>query len=87
MALFTQAQKRNILDANRQKNKGILRSDQSGEQAVQPQQSTKGVKPPDNEAQVDHIQPKSLGGPNSYKNAQVLTRKENIQKSDTPPSQ
>ena len=79
---FTQAQKRNILNANRERNGGVLRSDESGTQAVAPQQSKKGIAPPSNEAHVDHIVPKSQGGPNSYKNAQVLTRQENLKKSD-----
>ncbi|MGA2278901.1 MAG: HNH endonuclease signature motif containing protein [Verrucomicrobiota bacterium] len=38
--------------------------------------------PPANEAHVDHITPKAKGGSNSYKNAQVLTREENLKKSD-----
>jgi RHS repeat-associated protein len=79
---FTQAQKRNILNANREKNGGTLLSDESGTQAGAPQQSKKGITPPSNEAQVDHIEPKSKGGSNSYKNAQVLTREENLKKSD-----
>lgn len=79
---FTQAQKRNILRLNRERNNGPIRSDESGTDAVPGQQSKKGVTPPDNEAQIDHIIPRSKGGPNSYKNAQVLTRKENLKKSD-----
>jgi RHS repeat-associated protein len=79
---FTQAQKRNILNANRAQNGGNLQSDESGTPAVAPQQSKKGITPPSNEAHVDHIEPKSKGGSNSYKNAQVLTREENMKKSD-----
>ena len=50
--------------------------------------SKKGVKPPDNEAQIDHIDAKTpkdsnvTPGSNSYKNAQVLSRKNNRAKSN-----
>lgn len=77
---FTQAQKRKILAENRANNDGVIRSDQSGAQAVQPQQHTRGVTPPGNEAHVDHIKPRSKGGSNSSSNAQVLTREENLRK-------
>lgn len=40
----------------------------------------KGVTPPQNEWQIDHIIPKDAGGTNSYGNAQVLSRIENRMK-------
>jgi hypothetical protein len=79
---FTKAQKRDILAANRAKNNGVLRSDLSGKELVKAQQHQKGVSPPRNEAHVDHIKAKSKGGTNSPSNAQVLSREENLSKSN-----
>ena len=77
---FTRTQKRKILEQNKAQNNGQLTSDKSGEVLGPGQQSRKGVTPPANEAHVDHMVPKSKGGSNSYSNAQVLSRKENLQK-------
>ncbi|MBN1765676.1 MAG: hypothetical protein JW860_10495 [Sedimentisphaerales bacterium] len=85
---FTQAQKRNIIQENINRNNGVLRSDLSGEQLVLPKKSQIGVTPPLNEAQIDHIVPRKPilpnieQGTNSYKNAQVLSRIENRIKSN-----
>jgi RHS repeat-associated protein len=79
---FTQSQKEKFRDANKQANGGELKSDISGETLEEPQQHQKGVKPPENEAHVDHKKPKSKGGSNSSSNAQVISRKENLQKSN-----
>ncbi|MDX2111738.1 MAG: RHS repeat-associated core domain-containing protein [Verrucomicrobiota bacterium] len=82
---FSPSQKRQILDANREKNGGKLRSDKSGDELVPSKKSESGVTPDSNEAQVDHINPKSNGGSNSPENAQVLSRKENREKSNKIP--
>jgi hypothetical protein len=82
---FTSAQKKQLREANMIKNGGVLRSDLSGEPLVLPQQSMKGVTPPHNEAHVDHIFPRSLGGTNSPDNAQILSRLENLLKGNRVP--
>jgi hypothetical protein len=66
---FSDSQREAILQENMRRNGGVLRSDLSGEEL------TRGTGP--DSAAVDHIWPKSLGGTNSYGNAQVLSRTEN----------
>jgi uncharacterized protein RhaS with RHS repeats len=77
---FTQSAKKKILAENRKKNNGVLRDDRTGEAGRTPQQSKKGVTPPDNEVHVDHVIPKSKGGTNSFSNAEVRLRKHNLKK-------
>lgn len=79
---FTAAQKNKIIEENMNKNGGVVKSDLSGQELVKPSKSQKGVTPPENEWQIDHINPKDNGGSNSYNNAQVLSRKENRLKSN-----
>lgn len=77
---FTPAQKQRILDENARRNGGTVRSDQSGMQLDPATKAQKGVKSNMNQAEVDHIQAKSKGGSNSNSNAQVLSKKENLEK-------
>ena len=79
---FTASQKSQIIQENRLRNGGVVKSDLSGIELVQPQKSMKGVTPSPLEWQIDHIVPKSAGGTNSYANAQVLSRLENRVKWD-----
>ncbi len=85
---FTAAQKTNIYKMNMERNGGILKSDFDGQPLIMPQKSMSGVTPPSNEAQIDHITPKNPASPtifsglNSYSNAQVLSRLQNLLKSN-----
>jgi uncharacterized Zn-binding protein involved in type VI secretion len=85
---FTAAQKAKIYQQNMESNGGMLKSDLNGETLVMPSKSQRGVKPPANEAQVDHIVPRvpsdpnAAPGSNSFKNAQVLSRAQNRDKSN-----
>jgi hypothetical protein len=68
---FTPAQRSKFLEANKARNgDGQVRSDLSG----------KVVREED--AQIDHVDPRSKGAPNSSRNAQVLAPDENNEKSD-----
>ena len=84
---FTPAQKRKILEENRISNGGVLKDDVTGEIGQAPSQHKKGVTPPDNEVHIDHYYPKSEGGPNTFSNAEVRLRKNNLEKSDTIPGE
>lgn len=76
----TRAQRARILDANRARNSGAVRSDQSGIELVPPRASRRGTVHAPNEAHVDHIDPRSNGGSNGNVNLQVLGREENLRK-------
>ena len=75
---FTQAGKENVRDINRQLNDGVEKCEGCGVRVVDPQQSQKGVTPPNNEAHVDHIKRKSEGGSGTPDNGQVLCRDCNV---------
>lgn len=77
---FTRAQKRNILKENAHRNDGVMRDDRTGQVLVPAQQRRRGVPAPPNEAQVDHVYPKAKGGPNTYSNAEVRSRINNVRK-------
>ena len=85
---FTQTQKANIYQQNREQNGGLLRSDLNGEVLVMPSKSVRGVTPPVNAAQIDHFVPlkpadfSAAPGTNSYGNAQILSGPQNRIKSN-----
>ena len=79
---FTKAQKRQIIQENMRRNGGKIKSDMSGKELVPLTQSKLNVTPDPLEVQIDHIKPRSSGESNSYSNAQVLSREENIFKSN-----
>ena len=79
---FTALQKKKIIEANKARNGGVIRDDRTGELLQQAKQHKKGVTPPNNEAQIDHVKPKSLAGPNRFGNAEVRSRLNNLKKSN-----
>jgi hypothetical protein len=83
----TPRQVREMKKLNRAHNDGVLRDDVTGEVMVDSEKSTKGVKPPQNEAQVDHIVPESCGGTRSSDILQLRTRKNNRGKWNMPPGE
>jgi hypothetical protein len=72
---------------NREHNGGVLRDDVTGELMQDSSKSTRGVTPPTNEAQVDHIIPQSRGGTRSSSNLELRTRKNNRDKSNKLPGE
>ena len=79
---FTDSQKKRIHAEHEKINSGVKQDDVTGEGLVKGQQHQKGVRPPDNEAHIDHIIPRSKGGTNSFSNAHVRSRKNNLEKGD-----
>ena len=67
------------------RDKGGLQDDRDGTPLVWPKRHRRGVRPPDNEAQVDHVVPRSKGGNNDYNNLRVRSRSANIKKGDRDP--
>ena len=85
---YTAAQKAAIRNADRTANGGVMRSDLDGQALVAPQRSVRGLTQPHNEAHVDHVVPRRPADPgtppgtNSFGNAQLLSREQNITKSN-----
>lgn len=79
---FTKKTKEDILKMNKENGNGILRSDLNNQNLIISTKNMKGKTPAPNSAQIDHIIPKSKGGTNHPSNAQVISRQENIKKSN-----
>ncbi|PLK44200.1 HNH endonuclease [Emticicia sp. TH156] len=79
---FSKKEKQKVIEDNKNKNDGKTVCENCGVETVKPEKSKKGVTPPKNETQVDHIKPKSKGGQGKSDNGQVLCRDCNRKKSD-----
>jgi RHS repeat-associated protein len=82
---FTVGGKKIVIDANKAMNSGKAICAECQVETLPALQSQKGITPPKNETQVDHIIPQSKGGDGSPSNGQVLCRDCNIKKSDHKP--
>lgn len=82
---FTKKGKAAVKRENAEKNDGTNKCEACGAETVPAQQHQKGVTPPKNETQVDHVIPRVKGGDGEPDNGQVLCRDCNIQKSDKAP--
>jgi RHS repeat-associated protein len=76
----TFSQRQRILEQNKINNNGELRSDGDGRKLDAPSKINKGEKANMNQAEVDHINPKSKGGSNSNENLRVISKEENLRK-------
>lgn len=81
---FTPAGKKEIDAANAAKNGGANKCENCGTDVVPGEKSQRGVTPPPNQRERDHIVPKSQGGDGTPANGQVLCRECNLDKSDHP---
>lgn len=79
---FTRKGKATVKQENAERNDGKNHCDNCDVETTPAQKHQKGVRPPDNETQVDHKIPKAKGGPGEPDNGQVLCRECNIEKSD-----
>ena len=75
---YTRAQKKTIINENKRRNGGVIVDDYDGQKLDKAVQSKKGIKANMNQAEVHHHEPKSLGGSNSYKNARVTSKRNNL---------
>lgn len=82
---FSQKKKEIVKQDNASQNEGKNRCENCGIETVPPQQHKKGITPPTNETQVDHIVPKAKGGKGEPDNGQVLCRDCNLKKGDKGP--
>jgi 5-methylcytosine-specific restriction endonuclease McrA len=79
---FTPKSKESVKQENASRNDGTNRCENCGVETVPAEQHKKGVTPPTNETQVDHVVPKSKGGKGVPDNGQILCRECNLKKGD-----
>lgn len=77
---FTKAGKDAVKDVNREKNNGKTVCENCGIETVPGKKSERGVAPPKNETQVDHVKRKREGGSGTPDNSQILCRGCNLDK-------
>ena len=78
----TPAQRKRILEENKRQNNGQLTSDGDGRPLNMPKRNLKGEKADMNQAEVDHVKARSKGGSNSNHNLRVISKEENLKKSN-----
>jgi len=83
--VFTPGGKRQIDAENAARKGGVNKCENCGAKVVPGQKSQRGVAPPANQRERDHIIPKSQGGDGTPSNGQILCRGCNLEKSDTRP--
>jgi hypothetical protein len=76
----TIAQRKRILEYNKQQNGGVVKSDVDGTIVDIPKKVSKGEKANMNQAEIDHIEERVNGGSNSNKNLRVVSKKQNLDK-------
>jgi len=79
---FRRQDRREILEDNRVRNGGLVVCENCGVVTVKPQKSTRGVTPPKDEWQHEHIIPRSKGGDGAPPNGEMLCRDCNRAKSN-----
>ena len=81
MPRFSNAVKDEIIKENSE-HFNTNKCEQCKQNVIKPKKSKRGIKPPKNEWQIDHIDPDSLGGSNKGENGQLLCRRCNRKKSN-----
>ena len=79
---FSPRVKERVRQDNASRNEGVNRCENCDVETVPAQQHKKGVTPPTNETQVDHVIPKAKGGKGVPDNGQILCRECNLKKGD-----